>query len=89
LEQTAATTREEMASRHITPAPGSADYEDQIAEYGRDIRPQQYAAITICAAAATIAVALRLYTQRRFRKQWGLDDALILMALVSLNRILD
>lgn len=69
-------------SRHITPQPGSPDYNAQLVVYHRDIRPQQFAGILICSVAATIAVALRLYSQWVYRKQWALHDFLIVVALV-------
>lgn len=70
-----------MAS-HYVPKPGSREYQDQMARYNEDQRPQQYVAIAICTVAPTLAVILRLYAQRVRRKQWGLDDLLIIVALV-------
>ena len=69
-------------SRHTTPPPGSPDYNAQLMVYHRDMRPQQFAGILISSVAATIAVALRLYSQWVYRKQWALHDFLIVVALV-------
>lgn len=57
-------------------------YAAQVPKWEQDERPQQYAAIAICTAAPTIAVAVRLYAQRVYRKAWGLDDLFIIIALV-------
>ena len=70
-------------SRHMIPAPGSAEYNIQIEKYDEDIRPQQYAAIIICTLAATLSVVLRLYAQQKYRKKLSWDDWLIVGALVS------
>ncbi|KAJ5115751.1 hypothetical protein N7456_000099 [Penicillium angulare] len=43
---------------------------------------QQYVAIAITTFAATVAVIIRLYAQRAYRKGWGLDDAFIVIALL-------
>lgn len=69
-------------STRYVPAPGSEEYNRQFARWSDDERPQQYAGICICAAAATVAVALRLYAQRRYGKGWALDDLFIVVALV-------
>ena len=73
-----------MTSQY-SPRPGTLEYKEQLAEWSQDERPQQYTAIIICTVAPTFAVILRLYAQRVYRKAWGLDDLLILVALVRKN----
>lgn len=69
-------------SIQFSPALDGPAYADQIPKWKDDERPQQYAAIAICTAAPTIAVAVRLYAQRVYRKAWGLDDLFIIVAMV-------
>lgn len=69
-------------SSKYVPTPGSDEYNKQLLLWDDDERPQQYAGIIICSIAATIAVILRLYAQRRYGKGWALDDLFIVVALV-------
>lgn len=66
----------------ITPKPGTADYVKQLANWGEDIRPQQYVAIIICMTAATASVAARIYSQKVYRRNFDLADASIVIALI-------
>lgn len=64
------------------PKLGSREYDSQMSKWDEDRRPQQYAALTITTFAATIAVMMRLYAQRIYKKRWGLDDLFVIIALV-------
>lgn len=64
------------------PKQGSQEYNEQMNKWDEDRRLQQYVGIAITTSAATVAVIIRLYAQRAYRKGWGLDDAFILVALV-------
>ncbi|KAJ6151530.1 hypothetical protein N7470_007127 [Penicillium chermesinum] len=66
----------------FTPSLDGPAYATQAQHWKQDERPQQYAAIAICTAAPTIAVAVRLWAQRTYRKSWGLDDLFIIVALL-------
>ncbi|KAJ5217016.1 hypothetical protein N7468_010024 [Penicillium chermesinum] len=64
------------------PAPGSADFESQVARWGNDVRVAQYVGIIICTVAPTVAVGLRLYARHLYRTKFGLDDIFIIIALL-------
>lgn len=64
------------------PKLGSQEYDSQMSRWDEDKRPPQYAAVAITTFAATIAVVVRLYTQRVYKKGWRFDDLFILIALV-------
>ncbi|KAJ5769491.1 hypothetical protein N7520_004050 [Penicillium odoratum] len=64
------------------PKLGSEEYNSQMAKWDEDERPQQYAAIAITTFAATVAVIVRLYSQRVSKRSWALDDLFILIALL-------
>ncbi|KAJ5998452.1 hypothetical protein N7451_006262 [Penicillium sp. IBT 35674x] len=66
------------------PELGSQEYNSQMSKWDEDKRPQQYAAVTITTFAATIAVVMRLYAQRTYKKGWGLDDLFVTIALLIL-----
>lgn len=67
------------------PKVGSKEFNEQLKAWGDDTRPRQYAAIAITTFAATVAVIIRIYAQRVYRKGWGLDDLFILIAMVCTN----
>ena len=71
---------------HYVPKEGTQEFNEQLKAWGDDSRPQQYAAIGITTLAATVAVIIRLYAQRVYRKGWGLDDLFILIAMVRTTR---
>ena len=64
------------------PQLGSQEYDSQMSKWDENRRPQQYAAVSITAFAATIAVMVRLYAQRVYRGGWRLDDLFVTIALV-------
>ncbi|KAJ5538735.1 hypothetical protein N7494_008214 [Penicillium frequentans] len=63
---------------------GSQEYNSQMSKWDEDKRSQQYAAVAITAFAATIAVLVRLYAKRIYKKGWGLDDLFVTIALLIL-----
>lgn len=71
--------------KNFKPTPGSADFEEQFARWGDDVRIAQYVGVIICTVAPTLAVALRLYARQLYRTRFGLDDLFIIVALVSRN----
>lgn len=73
-----------MAASHrtIVPAPGTQEYDYQLAHWGDDIRAQSIAGCVVMVAASTIIVALRMATEKLHAKGWTFADWLIVIAWV-------
>lgn len=70
------------SNRTIVPAPGTQEYDYQLAHWGDDIRAQSIAGCVVMVAASTIIVALRMATQKLHAKGWTFADWLIVIAWV-------
>lgn len=66
----------------IVPAPGTAAYNDQLAHWDDDKRPQSIAGCAVLLGVSTVAVILRMISQKWFAKGWGIADWLIVAAWV-------
>lgn len=64
------------------PAKGSESYNYQVAHWGDDIRAQSIAGCIILGVTATISVALRLISQRIYKKSFDISDYLIVLAWI-------
>ena len=64
------------------PIEGSDSYNFQLAHWNEDIRPQSIASCIIMGITATISVALRLVSQRIYKKSFDASDYSIIIAWV-------
>lgn len=65
---------------HIQPAPGTEQYNYQLAHWGDDVRAQNIAGSLITAFAATILVTTRIWCQLKYNHKLFAADWLILVA---------